>query len=659
MRSNSRRIKASQSSNDYESLADEPSSETTPQTPQQTVSQTTSRRRNVKHESQNVKPQNAERSRPSVERVVEREPLPTAAKPTFDEQQFINDFVTDANRVGELSRHFEYYLKKPLQLGQREDFQNEKFVKKLFKEFPLNMPQTTVLPESARNKFVSDLCLKAQRAIKPERKPKAPTNQRVTREHTKETVKPIIHHFTTSPDYVTTTDNVTYNTVVREDDEEYDPSFAESLQEVTIAPNWFDGVARYMSAYYGVNLSGRTPDVFDENMKYDDCIKYFVSKMREWQSSYEQVIRQYPTIGIRKDGGLSTKDGTKVVSMSEDEPLRVIYDQLTKVMETVNKFITKLKPNTNIPHPLKPLTFTDWLQSGILDTPFVFSDSIVKKSLEKNMNCPITDKHSGVKVGLKFTGPINVKRWQQRGIYASEYNMLFEHVREFTLDKSLSKLIGKLYPHRNVVTAILSDEQRRSMWNHALVNIQMLSAGFDSQSENDEAKHLADVLGAWSAVLNSPYAYTILMDAAEGSTMFNKHILSLATDPFSIKLFTTSLYPISCVFLPTGIVDSETSFEPRGRASIIKMQNLMDSLDLLIRKFCIKPQNVNDKQWLKAFVSSDVTPHGMLTALDLYSQLIGVYVKHNAPTPKGSTKQVESKILDEEPADEEVSDDDA
>lgn len=443
---------------------------------------------------------------------------------------------------------------------------------------------------------------------------------------------------------------------------------------------WIDNICDYVRELTSLipdaserlpDASERLPDNFSSKKKIANFAKKYIEAYREYQSTIDNLDTTKTIVAkIKSDGkrgqkvfthtieSISTKTigkSKEIVDLEKSNPAYKAYENYYRAVEDGKELFKEAYRLQN---------WSQYLQSSIIDTPFIFHESTIRANADKSS--AISDKTCGIKSGIRIDLKTNV---YNDDLTYCEYAGLFEQIRQFTIHKKIPTLVKGIFNHRSTIASSIGgdniDHDLYKAWQIAYNNIS--SIDIDQQFSDDEAEdeHIKSIINCWRNILNSKYAYLVVLKGFVPTTVFMKHFMTLISDKISIQLFLTTLFPISFVFLPTGVKISIDSTRDRKQAGkkkqsikapheCDKAQQIFAAIQSVCSPLFNKSHNPKLCSWTE--LNNPVSDDSLLMSQYLY-RLLEIQNTHKSTSGKSSRSQSISGDLDQVEVNSDNSDD--
>lgn len=242
----------------------------------------------------------------------------------------------------------------------------------------------------------------------------------------------------------------------------------------------------------------------------------FVVKM--WRYKGNTLVTRYCPLNISAESEATLVDGLKVIN-------------------DINQLVAK--PNLKYAH--------------IFNYPVLVLDESLLTSAMFNM------EESYVVPGL--TMPVNVGPGKFEpaipkvtSMTPVDYASLLLTIFNTSVGTFKSVDLQNVYSHRNELMGNLIYNHKNTLylWRQAAAAVNRL-VDTPVVGLGDIGTQGVDALNAWNTILNSPWAYLVMMCGYKSSKMFDNFVKALLSEKVTHKLLVTALYPISWLFVPSGL----------------------------------------------------------------------------------------------------------
>lgn len=316
-----------------------------------------------------------------------------------------------------------------------------------------------------------------------------------------------------------------------------------------------------------------------------------VQKLREDYEITEKKIKKQQKFTLVKSKHqvkfVNPEDGK--VAFLPDEEAEPFFTFETFMTDFTKEFKKAIKPpstkgmskDEKAALKLKPL---DYLTSSVIHTQNIIKEQVLSK-------CPNVDSEEIIKLTNTVLDQVDddellalIEPKQTRGRakadnYAPDYFQLFIDLKSFNgAPTSFARLCKTLYNHRAGIInhPKLTKSLKKKAWLQALANIQALQENITIDNEVQQL-----ILDCWRNVLESKYAFFIVMHGMTPNDYFKKGFEQLIQHPLSIKWYESALYPISFLFTPNmlGYSDYTPSSKVFGTTDATYKKNLQLELE--------------------------------------------------------------------------------
>lgn len=184
--------------------------------------------------------------------------------------------------------------------------------------------------------------------------------------------------------------------------------------------------------------------------------------------------------------------------------------------------------------------YLDFLQEPIIRTPYVISLDELNKIHHMIPERCVKELNISFDAGHSYTDK-EISNLRAK-IDNMAYSRLFMDLNNFVPNK-IENTMKKIFADRQGITERMDAEDKQNCWMQAFANINAFTGV-------TRGKHEEKIIKAWRNVLSSKYAYHVIMNNVEGSSLFLKSFQKLFCETTSILLLSSCLYPISFVCTP-------------------------------------------------------------------------------------------------------------
>lgn len=292
-------------------------------------------------------------------------------------------------------------------------------------------------------------------------------------------------------------------------------------------------------------LAFLTPEEINE---YIDL--YNAAIAEELEAHIDALINEYPDDELSGEKAIvrQLKSGNFELTIGKKSK-ELTAEECPKLTELVN-YCDELKFTENNESYIK------YLQSDIVKSYNVIHPSILSKVVQTSKT-PVKFKYleymdeDGAHFNeKKLAEVINCNK------HDSLYYALFLSLRNFT-SSDFGNVVKNVFKYRlgiiNRFSSVPKEFSLEKLWNKAYSNIKSLYEDDDFKEKFEGSKNKNKILNemkCWINILESKYAFEVIMKGARGSKWFEKYLLELASSKVSLRLFIGALYPISFIFTP-------------------------------------------------------------------------------------------------------------
>ena len=227
---------------------------------------------------------------------------------------------------------------------------------------------------------------------------------------------------------------------------------------------------------------------------------------------------------------------------------------------------------------------------------------------------------------------------KSEAVFAPDYCTLFTDIKNFN-GSNYGRLVKAIYNHRVPLLnhSKLTRELKEQAWLEALGNL----ASIESTIPNDTESKL--VYDCWINVLESKFAFYIVMCNAPPNEYFKKGFELLIQHPLSIKLYESALYPISFIFTPNmlGFNDYEPNVQKCFNTTEATYKKNIVGEWLKFGTASTKHYDYNECAWLFYFNKTDLVNQ----MVSLLHQSVAMLDK---PEPKPRASKATKAAKDDE-----------
>ena len=299
-------------------------------------------------------------------------------------------------------------------------------------------------------------------------------------------------------------------------------------------------------------------------------IKSSLSKIDDIENS-DIIITINSKVGEKTKNCKIRKSKTNDKGKTSFEQVELDNPNTKSLFDYTNYVNDSIKPKTGKD---EKIDFIEYLKNPIVKTHNIINYADLSKLLQV---------HSFLKIrNIEFVEYIDdpnidyeietsdVDKIVRDEMFDTDYYKLFAELQNF--NGRYDVLVKRLYKLRRGIIKIAKQKRcnLEQLWNQARANLMKLKLKAKSEFE-------LDCIECWKNILNSKYAFFVIMCGLDGNKVFENSFKRLISEKISLKLFVGPLYPISFIFTPFMCYseDIDVAFASKKSYNIKKIYNRM------------------------------------------------------------------------------------